>query len=274
MPPADDPAEPTAAEPTAAERAARLVRREPPRFRRVAVQAVEPLSPRLVRVAVAGPELEGLTVDQPAASVRLLLPDPGGRLDLPSWDGNEFLLPDGRRPAIRTFTPRHLDPAGPTLAVDVVLHEGGRASQWATAARAGDPVAVSGTGRGFEVDPTVDSYLLVGDETAIPAVAQLLESIPGEAAVDVHLEVAHPDARLALPRHPGATVTWHDLPPGAAPGAALVDAVTGAHLGVGHVWVAGEAAAVQRVRRLLADRGVPRTRTTVRGYWKHGRAGT
>src|SRR4029077_9329305 len=85
-------------------------RRDPPRFRRGMVRRVEPRSPRLLRVTLAGPELQGLTVEHPAASVRLLLPSAAsGELVFPAWNGNEFLLADGRRPVIRTFTPRRLD---------------------------------------------------------------------------------------------------------------------------------------------------------------------
>src|SRR5918995_6973349 len=85
-------------------------RREPPRLRRVAVRRVEQLTARMVRVTLGSPDLEGLTVQHPAASVRLLLPLPGAReLAIPSWNGNEFLLADGRRPTIRTFTPRRVD---------------------------------------------------------------------------------------------------------------------------------------------------------------------
>jgi len=91
----------------------------------------------------------------------------------------------------------------------------------------------------------------------------------------VYIEVADPDARLALPDHPGAIVEWCDLPPAASPGDALVAAVGGANLVADtRVWVAGEAAAVQRIRRhLFADRGLPRLHAWVRGYWKHGRRG-
>ena len=61
------------------------------------VRRTEHLSPRLVRVTLAGPELEGLTVDQPAASIRLLLPSPrANELVIPAWNGNEFLLPETR----------------------------------------------------------------------------------------------------------------------------------------------------------------------------------
>ena len=178
-------------------------RREPPRFRRVAVRRVERLSSRMVRVTLAGPDLEGLTVEQPAASVRLLLPSPGApELVIPSWNGNEFLLPDGRRPTIRTFTPRRVDPEALELDLEIVIHGGGVASQWAEAAEPGDPAAISGPGRGYAIDRDAPAFLLAGDETAIPAISQLLEALPAETPVQVHIEVAHPDARLALPDHP------------------------------------------------------------------------
>ena len=252
------------------------VRREPPRFRPVEVRNVESVSPRMVRVTVAGPEIEGLVVELPAASVRLLLPSPGtDELVMPSWDGNEFLLPDGRRPSIRTFTPRRVDGDALELDLDIVVHGNGVASRWAATAERGTPAAVSGPGRGYSIDVEAPGFLLAGDETAIPAISQLLEHLPGTAPVAVHVEVAQPDARHALPDHPTATVAWHDLRPDAPPGDAMVAAVRAAPLTPGtRIWAAGEAAAVQRVRRhLFEDRGCPRAEATVRGYWKHGRSG-
>lgn len=249
-------------------------RREPPRFLPVWVQGVGAVSDRLIRVTLAGADLEHLAVGQPAASIRLLLPStPSGALVIPSWSGNEFLLPDERRPVIRTFTPR---PVGPrVLELDIVIHDGGLASDWATAASAGDQAAVSGPGRGYSIDGDAGDFFLGGDETAIPAICQLLQALPAQKSVQVHIEVSHPGARIALPGHPLATTEWHDLPPGAAPGDALIDAVEGARFGTGvRVWVAGEAAAVQRIRRHLFEvRGVSRTQVSARGYWKHGRAG-
>jgi NADPH-dependent ferric siderophore reductase len=252
------------------------VRREPPRFRRVVVQRVEPLGPRMVRVTLGGPELDGLVVEHPAASVRLLLPSPGAsELVIPTWAGNEFLLPDRRRPAIRTFTPRRVDPETLELDVEVVVHDGGAASDWAVAAQPGDPAAISGPGRGYAVDRAAPAFLLAGDETAIPAISQLLEVLPAETPVQVLIEIAHSDARLTLSDHPQATVEWCDLPSGASAGDALVAAVRDADIPPGtRVWVAGEAAAMQRIRRhLFGDRGLSRAQATVRGYWKHGRSG-
>jgi len=257
------------------------LRREPPPFRLVAVRRIEPVSPRLMRVTLAGPNLAGLRIEQPAASVRLLLPSPGSPgVVVPTWNGNEFLLPDGSRPVLRTFTPLHpdrgcLDEERHELDLDIVLHGSGLASTWAGSAQEGDEAALSGPGRGYEIDRDAPAFLLAGDESAIPAISQLLEALPPEAMVQVCVEIAHPDARVALPEHPHATVQWCDLAPGDPVGEALFCAVVAADLRPGmKVWVAGEAAAVQRIRNhLFVGRGLPRAQAVVRGYWKHGRSG-
>ena len=248
-------------------------RREPPQFREVGVVRTEARSPHMVRVTLGGPSLEGFDGGLPAASVRVLLPVEGDELVVPEWNGNEFLLEDGSRPIIRTLTPLRFEPDALELEVDVVLHGDGPLSTWAATARPGDRVAVSGTGRGYEVDPDARAYLVAGDESALPAIDVLLRALPAEAEVLVLVEVRHLDARVELPAHAGATVEWFELEPDARPGDALVAAVTGARLDPDvRVWAAGEAAAVHRIRRyLFTDQGLPRSRAVVRGYWKHGR---
>lgn len=249
-------------------------RRPPPPFVPVSVASTTRLTPRLVRVTLTGEGLCGLGPPEPAASVRLYVPSPtSSEPVLPEWHGNEFLLPDGSRPAIRTLTPRRFAP--PDLDVWIVLHGGGAASDWAAGVQPGAPAAVSGFGRGYPVPADAAAFLVVGDETAAAAVAQLLEVLPAHATVTVHLEVAHPSARFDLGSHPGATITWHLAEPGAPPGDALVRAVEQARIRRDtYVWAAGEAAAMQRIRRhLFDDRGIEWARTWVRGYWKHGRAG-
>jgi NADPH-dependent ferric siderophore reductase len=236
---------------------------------------MEARSPRLTRVTLAGDELDGFVVEEPAASVRVLLPSPGSAdLVMPVWNGNEFLMADGSRPTIRTFTPRRFDASARELDVEIVVHGGGAASQWVQASEMGAPAAVSGPGRGYTVDPDAPAFVLAGDETAIPAISQLLEVLPA-VPVQVLVEVADPAAVLDLPAHAQATVEWHELPGGAASGDALVDAVARSDIASGaRVWVAGEAAAVQRIRRhLFEERGLSRRDATVRGYWKYGRAG-
>jgi NADPH-dependent ferric siderophore reductase len=250
------------------------VRRHPPPFRRVAVRRVVARTPHLVRVTLSGPDLEGFVVDQPAASVRLLIPSQGtSELVIPTWNGNEFLFGDGRRPTIRTFTPRRFDPETLELDVEIVIHEGGAVASWAQKTTPDDPAAISGPGRGYAIDRAAPAFLLAGDESALPAICQLIEILPAETPVDVHVEVAHPDARLELPDHPRLTVTWSNRAPDASPGDALIASIRSAAIDLdARVWAAGEAAAMHKIRRhLFEDRGLPRAQATVRGYWKVNR---
>ena len=207
------------------------VRRQPPAFRQVGVRRLDYLTPHLAGLTLTGRDLEGFAVEQPAASVRLLLPLPGNTdLVIPAWNGNEFLLADGSRPIIRTFTPRRFDPDTLELDLEIVIHPGGTVSGWVQTAGPGDPAAISGPGRGYAVDAGAGSFLLAGDETAVPAISQLLEVLPADRPVQVHIEVTHPDARLKLPGHPRAEVAWYDLSPDGRPGDALVPAIRAADL--------------------------------------------
>lgn len=240
------------------------------------MQSTEVLSPRMTRVVLGGDELDGFAIEGPASSVRLLLP-PAGSTDLvmPAWTGNQFELPNGERAPIRTFTPRFFDPAQRSLTIDVVLHDTGAAIDWVRTAAIGDEVAISGPGRHDPIDPGARSHLLAGDESTMPAIAQLLETIPADRTVTVHIEIAAPEAKLALPHHPNAEISWHELAADAAPGDAIVAAVTATDDLPDAIWVAGEAAAVQRLRTHLFDeRGRNRRNVTARGYWKLGRSAT
>jgi NADPH-dependent ferric siderophore reductase len=252
------------------------LRREPPAFRRVRVRSTHPLSDRMLRVVLGGDELDGFVLEAPASSVRLLLPPSGhDAIELPTWTGNQFELASGERAPIRTFTPRRVDTERLELTLDIVLHDHGAATDWARRARVGDEVAVSGPGRSEPLDADAQSFLLVGDESALPAVCQLLEWIDPDRTVDVHIEITDPSARFDLTAHPGATVTWHHAESGAAPGAAMMRAVEDLDVLADAIWVAGEAAAVQRLRTHLFDtRGRSRGSVTARGYWKQGRSAT
>ena len=93
--------------------------------------------------------------------------------------------------------------------------------------------------------------------------------------IRVQLEAEDPAAELALPAHPGATVTWAIRDRAQASGTRWWSALAGLDLTPDTVvWAAGEAAAMQRLRRhLFEERSMPRSRTTIRGYWKVGRGG-
>ena len=223
----------------------------------------------LRRITIGGDELAGMGIADLASSVRLLLPGTTG-LVMPAWNGNEFLLPDGTRPILRTMTPRYQRPE--ELDIDVVLHEVGAASTWARDAVPGDRVAVSGPGRGSAPAPGTDPLLIAGDQSAVPAIAQLLENLPARDRIDVLIETEHPDDPAPLPERPDTSITWLAAAAVAPPGTALFEAVQHADLpDNSRMWAAGEAAAMQRIRRSLTEREIPRSNTTVRGYWKHGK---
>lgn len=242
------------------------VRREPPPFRRVSVVRTEFISPHLTRVVLSGPELEGFRLVEPAASIRLLLPT-DGELVMPTWDGNLFRHSNGDRATIRTFTPRRFDDDSLELHIDVVLHEGGAASAWTKTVEPGEMVAVSGPGRGYRFDSEATAFLLAGDESAIPAICQLLEHLP-RVPIAVHLAVRSEDAKVDL--HRDVDVTWYVASDGSPSYETLSRALSTVELASGvHVWAAGEAAEMHRIRKHLFDkRDFPRSRATIRGYWR------
>ncbi len=229
--------------------------------------ATEAVSPFMTRAIVGGSSLAGFAIPEPAASVRLLLPT-RGRLTVPEWAGNEFLLPDGERALIRTLTPRRFDPRTLELALDIVHHDRGVASDWVATAEPGDEVAVSGPGRGYTIEADASEYLLIGDEAAIPAMCQLLEQLPN-VPITVHIEIRDAEARVDL--HRTVEEHWHVLGAAAVHGSAVVPIASQVELSDGlRIWAAGEAKAMQRLRRaLFTERGVSRDLATVRGYWKH-----
>ena len=250
-------------------------RREPASFRRCVVSEVEELSPRMLMIRLVGSELVGFTVDKPTASVRLLVPPSGeAELVLPTWNGNEFLDADGGRPTLRTFTPLRVDAGAGSLDLEIVRHGGGSVSSWAEQASPGDPAAISGPGRGYEVALEAPAFLLAGDETAIPAIAQLLGAIPAEIPVAVHIELTRPDAKLPLGEAANVSVHWHVAAPADAAGTRLIAAVRAAEIAPGtRIWAAGEAASVQAIRKhLFDDRAIPRGHASIRGYWKRRRS--
>ncbi|MFB6898336.1 siderophore-interacting protein [Streptomyces hydrogenans] len=245
-------------------------RRRPPR--QVEVVEVRPLTSRMVAVLFAGDALAGFTEPAPTAHIKLFLPDAEGDVARP------VVAPDGRlewpdgRPTMRTYTPRRFDAEAGTLEVWFVLHGDGPAARWAAQARPGCRAAIGGPGGRFAVDPTASSWWIGGDESALPAIATLLEALPDDATGRVHLEAEGAEPRIGLPAPAGVEVTWHDRV--GEPGAALVHALRRAGLGDDtHVWIACEASAVRKARSyLLDDRMLPRPQVTTRGYWRVGEA--
>ncbi|MDN5861600.1 MAG: siderophore-interacting protein, partial [Pseudonocardia sp.] len=182
-------------------------------------------------------------------------------------------LPPEQRPVTRTYTVRRFDPGRGELDVDFVLHDGhGPAAAWARDAQPGAWVGVSEPGGRYEPDPDAAFHVVIGDETALPAVATVLAAFPGAVPVLVFLEIADAAEEQELPGSDTgrADVTW--VHRGAEqPGVPLAAAVRAARFpaGRGQAWLSGESACVKDLRKhLLDERGLDRRAVYATGYWR------
>jgi NADPH-dependent ferric siderophore reductase len=185
-------------------------------------------------------------------------------------------MPEDIRAVYRTYTVRRQRPDLGELDVDFVLHEhGGPGSSWAAAATPGDRVGIWGPGSAYRPE-AADWQLIAGDETALPAVSAIVESLVPGARATVFIEVGGPEDEHQLHSFGQVDIRWlHRGSEHAGEGSHLVDAIRGAVLPVGrpYCWVAGESSMVTSVRRhLVNERGVDREHIYFSGYWRHGQA--
>jgi NADPH-dependent ferric siderophore reductase len=221
----------------------------------VEVVSVSKIAPRLVSVLVRGDALAGFQIVAPTSHVKVFLPGD----------------------VVRTYTPVRFDSGSQTLELQFALHGAGPASEWAERAKPGDKLAVAGPGGRFVLDETAENWWLAADESAIPAVATLLEALPASASADVHIEVADADDEITFDRvstsgDAAMTVTWHHRKDPRAFGAELDAAARAAQVGEDtRIWVACEAAAMRGIRRYFRDeKGLPLSSMVTRGYWRAG----
>lgn len=232
-----------------------------PRYRAV-VKRVLRLSPRMLSITFCGEDLLRFEWNGPASHIKLIFD--GG-----SHDANN-------RPVMRTYTPRRYDITTGELDVEFVLHGNGPAADWARDAAPGMALTISGPGRGYIVDTAADWYLLAGDETAIPAIATILEVLHLRKPVYVFLEVADPAERRVVGGVAPELIFWlYSAEDSRQSGQLLQEALQSMPLpsGSGCVYVGCESGAARAIRRLLLiERGLSATRVTTRGYWKLGAA--
>jgi NADPH-dependent ferric siderophore reductase len=236
--------------------------------------SVAKISPRLVSVLVTGDELDGFAEAVPTAHLKVFLPADGqDEPNLPVYtpDGVVYADEEAPRPVVRTYTPRRYDPASKTLEIQFLLHGEGPASAWAQRAQPGDKLAVGGPGGRFSLEPAADHWWLAADESAIPAVATLLEALPETTAAEVHVEVDGADDEIELPGPAKTEVTWHHRQPGAY-GQELAAAARAAVIPEGaRLWVACESGAMRDIRRYFTrERGISLAQLVTRGYWRTG----
>ncbi|HEX3803487.1 MAG TPA: siderophore-interacting protein [Solirubrobacteraceae bacterium] len=209
-------------------------------------------TPRTVRVVVQG-ELADWPEPGPAAHIKVFLPD----------------TPVG--PVMRTYTVRDWDRERGAVTIDMALNDGhGPATQWASRVVPGMWMEISGRSRST-FTPAVEGghYLFAGDETALPAIATCVASLPRSAHATAILEVTGADEEQPLASFAQVDARWLHGTLGDADLAASVLAAVGS-LEPSDVWVACEAGVMRGIRRALLDRGFPVGHLTTRGYWRRG----
>ncbi|EPK6864451.1 siderophore-interacting protein, partial [Pseudomonas aeruginosa] len=282
----------------------------------------EQLSPALTRFVFGGPEVAEMKTLAADQRIKIFFPDASGQPpSLPGgseWYQAYRSVEPARRPPMRTYTIRALRAEQEEVDVEFVLHgENGPASAWATHARIGDRLQLAAPNRQYGDDPGgyewkppagVRHILLIADETALPAVAGILEELAGEAeppVVEAFLEVPGEADILDLPAIPGARLHWlprHQAGIHSRNGERMIEAARQARLperevaggaaqeledidideeilwelaspesGSFYAWVAGESAAVMAIRRyLVQERGIDKRHLTLMGYWRLG----
>lgn len=246
------------------------------------VRRREFITPGFASVTLGGPALADLAVAGGDQAVRLFFPREGQTaLRMPTasneaWIAQVLLIPKSARPWVRNLTVRRVRPADDEIDIEFALHGDSPLSAWVRRAEPGDPAGIFDTGTMYRPPEHTRGRLLIGDETALPAVLSILDGPPSSSATEVYLEVATAADIRSVEAPPGVRVHWFSRDEtGLRPGDLLLDAVRRASLPPGrfYTWVAGESRLATSVRRhLVNDRGVPKRDISFFGYWRLGRS--
>lgn len=233
------------------------------------------VTPHLMRILLGGPGIADLA-DNDATDkyVKLLLPDPSSGLT-PPYDLDRLRAESPELlPTVRTYTVRSWDRGTGRIAVDFVLHgEGeleGVAARWADGAIPGDLVAMRGAGGNYAPSPEASFHLLLGDHSALPAIASALEAMTAEARGLVLIQLDHAEDRLHLSAPDGVEIRYL-----LGDREGLLEAVTALDL-VGseglQIFAHAERGLVKQIRRaLVVERGIPKDQISISAYWALGR---
>lgn len=220
--------------------------------RTLSIRRVEILSPHVRSVTLGGEDL--------AEFVSLSFDD-HIKLFLPGLDG---------APAVaRDYTPRHFDRAARELTIEFALHGDGPATAWAVQASLGQQIDIGGPRGSFIVPMDLDWHLLVGDASALPAIARRLAELPADATVSAIIQMADLADRRSLSSAAKVQVQW------VSDDAQCLAAVRAWQhpAGEGFAWCAGEATSMAALRRVLVDElALDRHAVRAAAYWKRDAA--
>ncbi|WP_086848606.1 siderophore-interacting protein [Amycolatopsis kentuckyensis] len=254
----------------------------------LAVQGQERISPNFVSVTLGGHDVRHLEYTGFDQSGRLFFAEPGQtEVVLPSsekWMLQQSLQSAKRRPRVRTYSIRRFRPDELAFDIEFSIHDQSNPARaaapgtaWARAAKPGERVAFLDEGGGYVPTAGAGWQLLVGDESAVPAILAILEQSHDTLPAQVFLEVPT-DADIRHEVTAPAATKIHWLPRNGSslqPGSLALRTVRDAELPDGpfYTWVAGESSLATGIRRhLVAERNVPKSAVSFRGYWRRGRS--
>ncbi|RFU87196.1 siderophore-interacting protein [Streptomyces triticagri] len=237
------------------------------------VSRVRRLTPRMLRLTFTAPELTGFVSNGTDQHVALYFYEPGVNLPRPFTTQAARELYATAKPRLRRYTIRHHRPEVGEVDMDFVLHGPDQlASGWAERAVPGDEAIWFGPSPAYPLDAEADWTLLLGDETALPAIAVILEELPEGHPVTVLAEVADAAEELPLPTRADALIRW--LHRNGRPAGELLAAEAGTLAqapGRGRVWGGAERDAVRALRRHFVDElGMDHADTRLTTYWTKG----
>ena len=218
-------------------------RRRPRKVHTATVLRTERVTPHMIRVVFGGEGLAGFSAGEYTDHyVKLQFPRPGVAYPEPfDLERIRAEVPRDQWPLSRTYTVRAWDAGTRELTIDFVYHgDEGVAGPWAMAARPGDVLRFMGPGGAYAPRAEAGWHLMVGDESALPAIAASLERVPegapvGDSLVEAVRELDFPSEDV-------------------------------------HVFVHGEAGFVKQLRRhLRVERALPLEKWSISGYWRRGR---
>jgi NADPH-dependent ferric siderophore reductase len=243
------------------------------------VLASEQLSEHMVRLTFGGPGFTNFQ-DKVVSDryVKILFAKPALGL-VPPYDLDalrEQLAPEDF-PVRRTYTLRRVDLEAQTVQIDFVIHgDQGLAGPWAQNAKLGDQICFTSPGGLYTPDPAFDRHLLIGDETALPAISAAVEDMTPEMIGDIYLEVSGPEDEVQLDVPKGVTLHWLHRGGYYTPESTkLEETVRNAewHEGTVQVFAHGERETMKSLRAYLnGERGVDRKAMSLSAYWAYGRA--
>lgn len=255
---------------------------------RVEVLGARQLTPHLRRITLGGPDLDGMVSAGLDQRIKLLFPLPGQTDPIvpegEDWYAEYRAMPDHERPFMRTYTIRYFRPEERELDVDIVLHgDTGPGSAWAAAAKPGDRVAMLAPDAGhtpilgYEFAPPADTdwLLLAGDDTALPAIAAIIESLPAGLRVLAFVEVDSSAEMLPISSAADVRLTWLSRAGRSSSDGQLREVVAGTAFPAGkpYAWIAAESSSVTDLRRhLVNEREIDKELIYFSGYWLLGSA--